>query len=88
MYVCLLLKGKCNDFLTYYFIVLLYYIIDKMSNFFNIIENKLSQKIYSSKVALFCILPFLFRFEGATGKISLEAEVESSKWLNRDRTKN
>ena len=52
--------------------------------FLNVIENdKLSWEICSSKVVLFCILPFHFQFEGATGKTSLEVEVNSSKWLNR-----
>ena len=37
--------------------------------FLNIIENnKLPWEICSSKVALFCILPFYFWFEGVTKK--------------------
>ena len=56
--------------------------------FLNIIENdKLSWEICSSKVAFSSILPFYFRLEGAAGKTSQEAEVKSSKWLNRDGTK-
>ena len=76
-------KGNCSELLLF---VLLYYITDIMFNC--LILLKLSLEICSSIVAKKCILPFYFWFEGATGKMSQEAEVKSSKWLNRDGTKN
>ena len=49
--------------------------------FLNIIENdKLSWEICSSKVALFCILPFYFRFEGGTRKYVTRGRIKI--WVN------
>ena len=52
--------------------VLLYCIVDVMFNFFE--NDKLFWEICSSKVALFCILPLYFQFEGGTRKYVTKGE--------------
>ena len=56
-----LLKGKCNGFLTYFFIVLLYYIIDIMFNFLILLKmiNYLG-RYAAPKLALFASCHFIF----------------------------
>ena len=70
------LKGNCSELL------LLYYIIDIMFNFLILLK----MINYLGRYAAPKLHPAIL--EGATGKTSQEAEVKSSKWLNRDGTKN
>ena len=83
------LKGKCNDFLTYFFIVLLYYIIDKMFNFLILLKMiDYLERYAAPKLHFFASCHFCSSLRVWPENASLEVEVNSSKWLNKDGTKN
>ena len=87
LWVLVVLKGKCNDFLAYFFIVLLYYIIDTMFTFLILLKmiNYLG-RYAAPKLHFFASCHFCSGSRVQPENMSLEAEVNSSKWLNKDRT--